>query len=213
MRAVVVGAGAWGLPAAAELARRGHAVTLVEAHDVGHQLGSSGGASRIWRLSHADPLMVRLALRSVEAWRRLEARTGTTLLLRRGLLWRERPGQVAAALDASGVRYQEVASPEVGRWFPGLRPNGVDAVWQGDAGPVLAAYRRLERALAESGRGRQPSETLAELARRLPPSGSSALRTLELECYGPVGAPPDEARVAVETFDDLTRALAEVTHQ
>jgi sarcosine oxidase len=139
VRAVVVGAGAWGLPAAAELARRGHDVTLVEAHDVGHALGSSGGASRIWRLSHADPLMVRLALRSVEAWRRLEARTGTTLLLRRGLLWRERPGQVAAALDASGVRYQEVASPEVGRWFPGLRPNGVDAVWQGDAGTVLAA--------------------------------------------------------------------------
>lgn len=139
MRAVVVGAGAWGLPAAAELARRGHDVTAVDAFDVGHGLGSSGGASRLWRLSHADPLMVRLALRSVEAWRRLESRTGVDVLLRRGLLWRDRPSQVAACLAAAGVGFTEVAADEVGHWFPGLRPNGIDAVWQADAGPVLAS--------------------------------------------------------------------------
>jgi sarcosine oxidase len=149
----VVGAGAWGLPAAAELARRGHDVTLVEAHEVGHALGSSGGASRIWRLSHPDPLMVRLALRSVQAWRRLEERTGSTLLLRRGLLWRERPAEVAGALRVAGVAYEEVAAAEVGRWFPGLRPNGVDAVWQADAGPVLASAALVAqtRLLAASG--------------------------------------------------------------
>jgi sarcosine oxidase len=139
VKAVVVGAGAWGLPAAAELARRGHDVTLVEAHTVGHPLGSSGGASRIWRLSHAEPALVRLALRSVEAWRRLEERSGSTVLLRRGLLWRERPEQVAGALGAAGVPYEEVAASEVGRYFAGLRPNGVDAVWQPDAGTLLAS--------------------------------------------------------------------------
>jgi len=139
VRAVVVGAGAWGLPAAAELARRGHDVTAVDAYDIGHRLGSSSGASRLWRLSHQDPLMVRMAVRSVQAWQRLESRTGTAVLLRRGLLWRQQPGQVAASLAAAGVDFTEVAAGEVGRWFPGLRPNGVDAVWQADAGPVLAS--------------------------------------------------------------------------
>jgi sarcosine oxidase len=135
----VVGAGAWGLPAAAELARRGHQVSLVEAYDVGHPLGSSSGASRLWRLSHAEPLMVRLALRSVQAWERLERRTGATLLLRRGLLWRaDSAAAVASALAAEGVAFEAVGAADVARWFPGLRANGVDAVWQAEAGPVLA---------------------------------------------------------------------------
>lgn len=149
----MVGAGAWGLPAGAELSRRGHDVTVVEAYGVGHRLGSSSGASRLWRLSHAEPLMVRLALRSVEAWRRLEERSETALLLQRGLLWRDRPGEVAAALTAHGVDHVEVTAADVGRWFPGLRPNGVDAVWQPDAGPVLAAetLRAQARLLAATG--------------------------------------------------------------
>lgn len=149
----MVGAGAWGLPAGAELARRGHDVTVVEAHDVGHGLGSSSGASRLWRLSHAEPRMVRLALRSVEAWRRLEERSETALLLQRGLLWRDRPAEVAAALTAQGVDHVEVSAAEVGRWFPGLRPNGVDAVWQADAGPVLAAEALRAQALLLAGTG------------------------------------------------------------
>jgi sarcosine oxidase len=140
VRVIVVGAGAWGLPAAAELARRGHAVTIVDQHGVGNALGSSGGASRIWRLSHPDALMVRLAERSVDAWRDVERRTGRELLLRRGLLWRAgNVGAVAQALAGEGVVHVEVPAADVGRWFPGLRPDGVDALWQQDAGVVLAA--------------------------------------------------------------------------
>jgi sarcosine oxidase len=140
VRAVVVGAGAWGLPAAAELSRRGHDVTLVEAYDVGHPYGSSSGESRLWRVSHPDRLMVRLALRSVEAWRRVERLSGTQLLLRRGLLWRgDSAGAVADALGSEGVAYEHIAAKDVAGVFPGLRPNGSDAVWQADAGPVLAA--------------------------------------------------------------------------
>ena len=56
----MVGAGAWGLPAAAELARRGHDVTLLDRHGPAHQLMSSSGPTRLWRLSHPDRLRVRL---------------------------------------------------------------------------------------------------------------------------------------------------------
>jgi sarcosine oxidase len=140
VRVAVVGAGAWGLPAAAELARRGHRVELVDAHGAASRLGSSSGATRMWRLAHPDRVRVRLAARAVQAWERLEARSGRSLLLRRGLLWRD-PGsgdEVAAALAAESVAHLLVEAGDVGRFLPGLRPNGVGSVWQPDAGPVLA---------------------------------------------------------------------------
>jgi sarcosine oxidase len=140
MRVVVVGAGAWGLPAGAELARRGHEVTVVDRFGVGNPWSSSSGATRLWRLAHTDPADVRLALASVRAWRDLERRTSRTLLLTRGLLWRGADvARVAAALAAEGVDHSCVDATDVGRFFPGLRPNGLDAVWQPAAGPLLAA--------------------------------------------------------------------------
>lgn len=141
MRAVVVGAGAWGLPAAAELARRGHDVTLVDRYVPANELSSSPGPTRIWRLAHPDGVRVRLALRSVEAMERLAERSGTEVFLRRGLLWRddETVTAVAAALAAEGVEHTEVAPADVGAFLPGLRPDGRGAVFQPEAGPVLAA--------------------------------------------------------------------------
>jgi glycine/D-amino acid oxidase-like deaminating enzyme len=128
------------LPAAAELARRGHTVTLLDTHGPANPYASSSGPTRLWRLTHPDRVRVRLGRRAVEAWRRLEARAGEELLLRRGLLWRDDSADsVAATLAAEDVAHVAVAAAEVGRWLPGLRPNAYDAVWQGDAGPVLAA--------------------------------------------------------------------------
>jgi len=153
LRVGVIGGGAWGLPAAAELAARGHHVTLIDGHGVGNPLGSSSGPTRLWRLSHPDRLRVRLAQLAVEAWKRLEAESGRTLLLYRGLLWRgESSAAVATALAAEHVDSTWVDSGDVGRFFPGLRANGQAACWQPDAGPVLAAdalvaqLARFERA-------------------------------------------------------------------
>jgi sarcosine oxidase len=145
VRVVVLGAGAWGLPAATELARRGHRVTLVDRFGPGNALSSSPGPTRIWRLSHPDPVRVRLALRSVAAMDRLARDSGTTVHLRRGLLWRddETVELVAGALDGEGVDHTAVDAADVGRFLPGLAPDGRPAVWQPDAGPVLAAESLL----------------------------------------------------------------------
>ena len=142
---MVVGAGAWGLPAAAELARRGHDVVLVDRHGPGNAYGSSSGPSRLWRLSHPDRVRVRLARRAVEAWSRLESRCGEELLLRRGLLWRDAGSnaELTDSLAAEGVPFSAVDAADVGRFVPGLRASTVDAVWQEDAGPV-----RADRSLA-----------------------------------------------------------------
>src|SRR3954465_1155942 len=105
MRCVVVGAGAWGLRAAAELAQRGHDVVLVDRYGIANPLSSSPGPTRLWRLSHPDAVRVRLAQRSVEAMERLASRAGRPVFLRRGLLWRDDASlpEVQSALQGEGV--------------------------------------------------------------------------------------------------------------
>jgi glycine/D-amino acid oxidase-like deaminating enzyme len=138
---VVVGAGAWGLPAAAELARRGHAVTLVDRYGPGNPLSSSTGPTRLWRLGDPDAGRVRLSQRGLEAMDRLAARSGTAVYRRLGLLWRDDVSvpPLLEAVRGEGVAHREVAADDVGELLPGLRPDGRPAVWLPDAGVVLAA--------------------------------------------------------------------------
>lgn len=141
MTCVVVGAGAWGLPTAAELARRGHRVTLIDRYGPLNGLSSSAGTTRLWRLADPDPLRVRMAQRGIDAMRRLAERAGTPVFLTRGLLWRDDVSlpAVASTLDALGVGYTSVDHDDVDRFFPGLRGDGRGALWQPVAGVVLAA--------------------------------------------------------------------------
>ena len=139
VRVAVVGAGAWGLPAAAELARRGHEVTLVDMVGPANPLASSSGATRIWRLAHPDRVRVRLAQRAVEAWERVESRSETRCRTTTGLLWRlDGWATVAASLAAEGVEHRVIGADDVGLVYPGLSPDGQGAVWQPEAGAVLA---------------------------------------------------------------------------
>ena len=136
--------------------------------------------------------------------------SGTSLLAR----------LVHATLDSAGKR--AVAALAVGllaaaltfglRWWLARRPERV-RVPPAPPGPVLAAFRRLEVALVTSGRPRKPGESIGELRLRLPEEGSSALRTLEQECYGAAPPTQDDAAAAVRTLDELARTLAEVTRR
>lgn len=156
MTCVVIGAGAWGLPAAAELARRGHRVTLIDRYGPLNGLSSSAGSTRLWRLADPDPLRVRTAQRGVDAMHRLAERAGTPVFLTRGLLWRDDESlpAVTSTLDALGVAYTSVAPGDVDRFFPGLRGDGRDALWQPVAGVVLAAASlQAQLALFQSASG------------------------------------------------------------
>ncbi|GAA4425472.1 glycine oxidase ThiO [Georgenia halophila] len=156
MRCIVVGAGAWGLPTAANLARRGHDVVLIDRYGLASPLSSSTGPTRIWRLTNPDRVRVRLALRSVEAMERLASRSGAEVFLRRGLLWRDDvtlPG-IVDAFQAADVPHEIVPAGDVGRWFPGLVADRRDAVWQDDAGPVFAdESMRAQAGLLEAAGG------------------------------------------------------------
>ncbi|GAB7071776.1 hypothetical protein JCM12141A_60650 [Mycolicibacterium hodleri] len=136
----MIGAGAWGLPAAAEMSRRGHDVILVDRHGPFNALSSSVGHSRLWRLADPNPARVRLARRGLEAMRRLAERANIEVFLTRGLVWRDDVSLPALleTLAEQDVEHTEVSAQDVERFFPGLRPDGRDAVWQPVAGVVLA---------------------------------------------------------------------------
>jgi transglutaminase-like putative cysteine protease len=78
-------------------------------------------------------------------------------------------------------------------------------------GPVLQAYVRLDSALG--GQGREPEQTLREVARHLDAAGCSraeltaALNCLERECYAIALPAPAEVAAAVDVFNRLHASL------
>ena len=140
MRVVVIGVGVMGLSAAAELSTRGHEVIAVDRFSVGHRFASSSGATRIFRLAHADRDFVRMAIWNHDLWNRLEHDIGRPLRLTRGLLWRGGlADDVAHALAVEGVEHELVDRARQAQLFPELRWAGDGTVvWQPEAGVVRA---------------------------------------------------------------------------
>lgn len=120
---IVVGLGADGSAAAAELARRGERVLGIEAFPRGHTLGSSGGLTRVIRLAYYEhPDYVPLLRRAWERWRELERDQNVTLLNQvGGLCIGPRDGRLVAGCVRSAVAHgldYELLSPDAlhARW-------------------------------------------------------------------------------------------------
>jgi sarcosine oxidase len=155
----VVGAGAMGLAAAWALRRAGRDPLVLEQFRVGHDRGSSHGATRIFRLAYEEPDWVQLALEALELWRRLERECGEPLLEFTGLL--DLPLDTAplvATLERFGIGYELLDAAEVEQRF-GVRPSCPRVVLQPDAG-VARADRAL-RALAAGSRIREQTRVRA----------------------------------------------------
>ena len=145
MRVAVVGAGVHGLATARALARRGVGVTIYEQFQLDHTRGSSHGSSRIFRLSYPDVEWVRLAREALPLWRQLEEESGERLLELNGMIEFVRGPEEGSrrALEATGAEVEVLSAEEVVRRFPMVAPpEGRMAVFQADAGIVLAAQAR-----------------------------------------------------------------------
>jgi glycine/D-amino acid oxidase-like deaminating enzyme len=152
-RVVVVGAGVMGAWTALWLARRGHAVTLVDAYGPGNALSSSGGETRVTRSAHGPdrhyPLWQRRALGE---WQRLQESTATPLLLETGVLWfahREDGFEAEAlrVLTELDIPAERLEAAEVASRFPGIATDGLAwGLWEPQAGALLA--RRAVAAVA-----------------------------------------------------------------
>ncbi|MFC7432714.1 MULTISPECIES: N-methyl-L-tryptophan oxidase [unclassified Agrococcus] len=153
-RVAVVGLGAWGTMTAWRLAAAGADVVGFERGTIGHDRGSSHGATRLYRrLCVEHPGLVPLAERSAVLWRELEAVSGERLLTVTGgvsvgpadsALVRES----LAVAEATGVPHEVLDAAEVRERWPALRVAD-DAVGVVDpAAGILAAEPSLLAAAA-----------------------------------------------------------------
>jgi sarcosine oxidase len=137
---IVIGGGAMGTATARALAERGRATLLLERFEIGNARGSSGGSTRIFRLSHDDPEDVRMAGLALELWRELEDHAGETLLhTTAGMDAGLAVEGLAAAMKAAGVSYALMPSEAAAERWPALRPPTGEVLVQEDAGVIMAA--------------------------------------------------------------------------
>lgn len=103
---VVVGAGVFGAWIALHLARREQRVLLVEAYGPAHSRASSGGESRIIRMSYGpDEIYTRWSSNSLAQWQTLFAEMGEKLFHQTGVLWLA--AEDGSTLDESAVNLRQ----------------------------------------------------------------------------------------------------------
>jgi sarcosine oxidase len=139
---IVIGLGGFGSAALWRLAHLGADVAGVERHGIGHHLGSSHGATRLFRIACQEhPGLAPIALKSLELWTSLGDQTGQRLVSQSGCLSVGPPdsrpvrGTVAAAA-AAGLPVAELSHSELLARQPqyaGLAPTDV-GVWDPGAG-------------------------------------------------------------------------------
>jgi monomeric sarcosine oxidase len=78
---LVVGGGAFGLGTAAEAARRGLRVAVIERGPLPNPIAASYGPSRKIRSTYTEPHYANLAREAMQAWRQIERETGAELYL------------------------------------------------------------------------------------------------------------------------------------
>ena len=142
--AVVVGLGAHGSAAVAEMSRRGLRVLGLERFDRGEARGSSGGWSRMIRIANERPWLVPLAAASWDRWLALEAETGAAILTPMSGLYGGPVGSpilegARASVSDHELEFEILDAAEIHRRWPVLDvAEGTLAVLETKAGALRA---------------------------------------------------------------------------
>jgi sarcosine oxidase len=159
---VVVGAGVMGLATARALVRAGRDVVVCEQFELGHDRGSSHGASRIVRLSYPDPHWVRLAQESYPLWRELEAESGRTLLEFHGTLDLGDWGPNRDAMNECDVPFEVLDAGQIEHRFGIVADPGDRGLFQADGGFIRADAALEALAAGLEIRERTPADGVEE---------------------------------------------------
>ena len=153
----VVGAGVFGAWTAWHLVRSGHTVRLLDAYGVGHARASSGGESRVIRLSYGgDPIYSPMARDSLAQWDALSRRSPLPLLHRTGVLWFSPSNDSYMARSLAWLRDNSIAHEAGDRaWlvkrFPQIEfRDGESGFLERDSG-ALIANRGVQSVVADAG--------------------------------------------------------------
>jgi sarcosine oxidase len=149
VRVAVIGVGGVGSAACRFLAQAGHTVTGFEQFTIGHERGSSHGASRIIRKTYPDPYFTALMQEAYPLWEDLEreAQESTPLFTRTGILYlgpNEHPEIVGVreSLAQNDVAFETLRAPEIQARYPVFRidaEKGEVAIYQEDGGILNAS--------------------------------------------------------------------------
>ncbi len=141
---VVIGAGMAGIATSYELSGAGRDVLIVEQFELGHDRGSSHGASRVFRLSYPQAQWVRLAQDALSGWRAYETVFAEPLLRTTGSIdVGPHANGNARALADCGAPSSTITPSEAAQRFGLSLVEGETGLFQPDAG-VVAAARTLQ---------------------------------------------------------------------
>jgi sarcosine oxidase len=152
----VIGAGVFGAWTALHLARRKQRVLLIEAYGPAHSRASSGGESRIIRMSYGrDEIYTRWSVNSLTQWKQLFAGTAEQLFHKTGVLWLGDEGsstidESAANLRRQNVKHQILSRRELESLYPQINFQQVSrGLLEPESGVLLA--RRAVACAVETG--------------------------------------------------------------
>jgi sarcosine oxidase len=129
----IIGAGIVGLSLAEALIERGASVLVFDRGVPGQ--AQSGGVTRIFRHTHAEVRLIRLALRARTAWRELEGRSGRRLVGSEGVIALGDPSG-AARLSDIGVDVEILKGDELRERLPIAQAHQLTGVLERDAGAI-----------------------------------------------------------------------------
>jgi sarcosine oxidase len=179
-RVVVVGAGVFGTWTAYHLLKAGRTVKVVDAYGPGSSRASSGGESRVIRMSYGpDEIYTRFSWRSLESWKELSRQVGHPLYHETGVLWMARDKDPHAqksleTLARVGVPHEKLDRSELEKRYPQVAFGEVSwAIYEPRAGALMA--RRSVHMLAQE-LSRLGAEVVA--ARAVMPNGKGRLASV-----------------------------------
>ncbi len=148
---VVVGAGVFGVWTAYHLKRSGARVLLIDRHGAGNSRSSSGGETRIIRMSYGlDEIYTRSSMRSLDWWKRV----CPSLFHNTGVLVTAAPTDpymigTRETLSRCRVPHERLNARELRKQFPEISlDRETVGVWEPDSGVLIA--RRAVQAVVEA---------------------------------------------------------------
>jgi sarcosine oxidase len=150
---IIVGGGVMGCAAAYWLAREGRSTRVLERFRVGNHMGSSHGATRLFRLAHASTDYVNLARIAHGLWHEVEDESGEQLIQpmdgldigSRGILEPFR-----TAMQAARVPFEVLGREEIAQRYPQFNlPEDVIGLFQ-NSYAILYADRTVSTLSAQA---------------------------------------------------------------
>ena len=187
---VVVGAGVFGSWTAWHLAKRKLKVLVLDAYGAAHPRASSGGETRIIRMSYAaDEIYTRWSQRSLVQWKELSAACGQPLFQQTGVLWLEgaddlRLRESQATLERCGIPHEVMDNAELTKRYPQVNFDGVSRGLLEPGSGVLLARRAVQTVMEEA--KKKGAEFL--IAQAVTPDGSGPITKLATSRCGAFSA-------------------------